>query len=266
MVVRNTRHVSRWGAVSHIALELPTCTDPMYWVRHQLSMDDIRNIVEHVPTQYLWLMIVSYGGTCTWTGVRISHAHAFDTVVSCRSLAVNALLEIVGYTPSTIHKCDNMDTTQGAYHTTHTPPLPRHSIPNKDFDHARRNLVVCQHTPSHGTDNVSDMFIPNVVSYIGHDWVVTSIEGDHICATRVVYEESDTVNVFSWCVDTQDNVWMGCVTGQGLKDTEENVYKGLSSYISNTRGLAHRKTMGQFSNGRRAVFTDECVLFTPLHV
>jgi hypothetical protein len=271
MVVRNTRYVNKHLSASHIIIDLPTCIDPAYWSRHSLSMDDVYAIVQHVPTHYLWLMVLSYGGSCTWTSVRISHAHVFDTVVSGRNVAISTLIESSGYRPHTSkHRCENIYTDSALYNIRHIPPLPRHTISLDVFDIARRNLVVFQYTKgARDIDNavVPTMYIPETVSYLGHQWAITSIEGDCVCATRVV-TVSDANDTLDWGTDmyySDHAINNSNLSTSGARISTLDVHAMFSSFVA--RSLVHplRQVTGRLSSGRTVIITDECVLLTPLH-
>jgi hypothetical protein len=172
------------GSTMCIRSRVPTCVWPDYWLRHQLSRNDINTIISYVPTKVLWMSALMYGICCPWFALRSSSASMMDITLSGKAIAVDLLLERSNIKPSTQSKLD-VDSIESF---EHIPPIPKSTINASDFALISSG-VVCQLLPRIlllpseviGT-------IPIIYRYKDLDLVPVGIEGDSICCNVIVKE------------------------------------------------------------------------------
>ena len=166
---------------------IPAPLDPIYWSRHQLSMNDIHLIASHVPSQYMWLVAMMYDKVCTWSTIQYSFSSPFDVVINGKLIALKHILSSIRYAPtSTVSRIDISSHT----HFHHSPPLPKYYV---DIETYKFIETMLSPNLSYSTINIVD--IPYCFSYKGRRWVATHIDDIHICLTAI-YNTSEIPTMY----------------------------------------------------------------------
>jgi hypothetical protein len=176
--------VGSHGGSMHIKSRVPTCVQPEYWRRHNLSRKDIDIIISYVPTKVIWMSAMMYGICCPWFTLRSSSASMMDVTLSGKALAIDLLLEKAHLKPSEHNKLD-VDSIESF---EHIPPIPKSIISLEDFGLISSG-VVSQLLPRlllQPSEVIG--IIPLVYRYKDMDVVPVGIEGDSICCNVVVLE------------------------------------------------------------------------------
>ena len=179
-------YAAKAGTRTEYRMDIPSCVDPEYWRRHQLSLLDIQSIIEHIPSWYVWCISVVYNRFCTWSTVQIAYSTPHRLIVNNKSMALQNILKQMKYVPRATHRIDPMSHTV----FNHLPPIPKYYVPHETFGRLVHNIVpnlapVCfQAVP--GT-------IPYCESFMGRLWVPVHMNGDKICL-HALNTPNNTVN------------------------------------------------------------------------
>ena len=243
MVHRNTFHASPCRASTNTCLELPAYLDPAYWEKHRMSVGDIAAVVDHAPPQYLWLMVVSYGGAVPWSNVRISHAMPFDVLAGGRSAAVELLVRAVGYVP---HDVPGGCLSHPRNIAPGTVPVPRCVVTADTLEEARRNLVIERPHEPGGTRVAPVFMVPGTISLYGARWAPVSFVDEGVRVVKVVDES--TGGTAAAC------------EAAGTTQDDERVWRAIDARVRQYLGYRHEKPRGTTGTRNVVLLVDECIV------
>lgn len=185
----NTIPIGEHGRMK-ITSYIPTVVLPSYWIRHQLSRNDIDNIMAYIPTRLVWASAVISGIQCPWFTLRASSATSMGITLAGKAFAVDLLLEEYKIIPSTINKLD-LDSVESF---DHVPPIPKYVIDRSTFETISRCIVshLMPRSLLTGDEQIGE--IPFLYDFLKIQWVPTGIEGNSICCNRVTIESDFVYN------------------------------------------------------------------------
>jgi hypothetical protein len=173
----------------HYTMKIPSCIDPEYWIYHELSENDIRHIISHIPSWLMWITAVMFDKLVTWAMVKYSFSDIYGIMVNNKVLAMKHLQQKCSLVNNHNNKIDLLSYT--IY--KHTPPLPKYCIDVTTFDFLVTKIVpnllpqIFQKEPT---------IIPHCEFFKNKLWVPTVCDGNmYICMVSIFYvtNENNTI-------------------------------------------------------------------------
>jgi hypothetical protein len=163
-------------------LTLSRCLMPSYWKFAFLSKQDVRAILDVLPSRDVWLLGLAIGAvTLAPSSFRTAYAHLGDILITSKANVITRIL--LKYEQMfSINQQPMLDTSAISLH--HVPALPKFFIPKMEYD--KLSACILPDFQFFGpVAKVNQFFTYRENS----QWIAIAFEGDCLYALRIVTDD-----------------------------------------------------------------------------
>lgn len=181
------KNVPQNGIVRTLRLCLPLMMTPSVWQRHELSIDDIVDVLDCFKAHQLWQLAQLLGIPVSSSSIKLGFSHATSIVCSSKSIIMEKITKTIR---DRLDFSFNSRSVLDKSHEDHVPPLPVHFIPIATYTYWKERVVK---NLTHIGENVVDEFF----TWKDIQMYPIGLEIDHLymirCVSKSVFDASGRV-------------------------------------------------------------------------